>query len=87
MLSGEELGASAFGGEEGRDAADWVVELVDEDGGVEIQRARNVGEGKGGVGEELEQGWRMCGIHTRTLYKLLDLLSSGCLGSHLVIGL
>lgn len=44
MLSGEELRACAFGGEEGRDAADGVVELGNEDGGVEMKRARNVGE-------------------------------------------
>lgn len=44
VLSGEELRACAFGGEEGRDAADGVVELGDEDGGVEMKCARNVGE-------------------------------------------
>lgn len=87
VLGGEELCASAFGGEEGRDAAGGVVELVDEDGCVEIEGARNVGEGEGGIGEELEQGWGMCGIHTLTVYKLLELLSSGCLVSDMVIGL
>lgn len=69
VLRGEELRASAFGGEEGSDAAEWVVELGDEDGGIDVERARNIGEGLRAIGEEIEKGWRGS-RHTRTGYKL-----------------